>query len=85
MSPTSVESCFSDILAAFLLAVAKEDAHWYSVKSLSQGVPSLAALLGVSNDNLDMIVSLSGFGRIPKGGGLVFLADMMLSAVSIIG
>jgi hypothetical protein len=45
------------------------------VKSLSDGVPSLAELLGVSNDNLDQLLSLSGFGWIRKGGGLVFLAD----------
>jgi hypothetical protein len=82
--------CFTDIqchtlvwnlpllggFAAFLLsAAAKADAHWYSVKSLSEGVPSLAELLGVLNGNLDQILFLSGFGWIQKSSGLVFLAD----------
>jgi hypothetical protein len=74
MSHAGLESSLSGFFAAFLSAAAKADAHWYSVKSLSEGVPSLAALLGVSNDNLDLILSLSGFGRIKKGGALVFLA-----------
>ena len=75
MSHPGLESSLPGFFAAFLSAAAKADAHWYSVKLLSEGVPSLAALLGVSNNNLDMILSLSGFGRILKGGGLVFLAD----------
>ena len=61
--------------AAFLFSAAKAKAHWYRVKSLSEGVPSLAELLGVSKGNLDQILSFSGFGWIRKGGGLVFLAD----------
>ena len=75
MSHPGLESSLSGFFAAFLSAAGKADAHWYSVKSLSEGVPSLAGLLGISNDNLDKILSLSGFGRIPKGGGLLFLAD----------
>jgi hypothetical protein len=66
-------TCFC--FAAFLSAAAKADAHWYSVKLLSEGVPSLAELLGVLNGNLDQLLSLSGFGWIRKGDGLVFLAD----------
>jgi hypothetical protein len=65
-------TCF---FAAFLSAAAKADAHWYSVKPLSGGVSSLAELLGVSNGNLDQLLSLSGFRWIRQGGGLVFLAD----------
>jgi hypothetical protein len=65
-------TCF---FAAFLSAAAKTDAQWYSVKSLSEGAPSLAELLGVSNSNLDQLLSLSCFGWIRKGGGLVVLAD----------
>jgi hypothetical protein len=37
------------------------------LKSLSEGVPSLAKLLGVSNDNLNQqLLSLSGFGWISE-------------------
>jgi hypothetical protein len=75
MSHAGLESWLSGFFAAFLAAAAKADAHWCSMKSLSEGVPSLAELLGVSNDNLDQLLSLSGFGWIRKGGGLVFLAD----------
>jgi hypothetical protein len=76
--------CFADIRChtlvwnlCYLGFSQPANAHWYSVKSLSEGVPSLAALLGVSNDNLNMLLSLSGFGRIPKGGGLVFLVTVI--------
>jgi hypothetical protein len=75
MSHAGLKSWLPGFFAAFLSAAAKADAHWYSMKSLSEGVPSLAELLGVSSDNLDQILSLSGFGWIQKGGGLVFLAD----------
>ena len=75
MTHAGLESSLTGFVAAFLSAAAKADAHWYSVKSLSEGVPSLAALLGVSNNNLDLILLLRGFGQIQKGGGLVCLAD----------
>jgi hypothetical protein len=75
MSQAGSESWLPVFFAAFLSAAAKADAHWDSVQSLSEGVPSLAELLGVSNGNLDQLLSLSGFGWIRKGGGLVFLAD----------
>jgi hypothetical protein len=72
MSQAGLESSLTGF---FLSAAAKTDAHWYSVKSLSEGVPSLASLLGMSNDNLDLILSLSGFSQIQKGVGLVFLSE----------
>ena len=75
MSRAGLESAFTGFFAAFLSAAAKVDAHWYSVKSLVDGVPSLAGLLGVSNENLEMILSLSGFSWIKKGSRLVFQAD----------
>jgi hypothetical protein len=75
MSHAGLESSLTGFFAAFLSAAAKADAHWYSVKSLSEGVPSLAALLGISNDNLNLILSLCGFGRIQKDGGLLFQAE----------
>jgi hypothetical protein len=75
MSHADLESSLPGFFAAFLSAAAKADAHWYSVKSLSDGVSSLAELFGASNDNLDQLLSLSGFGWTQKGGVLVFLAD----------
>ena len=75
MSHAGLESWLPGFFAAFLSAAAKVDAHWYSVKSLSEGVSNLVELLGVANGNLHQLLSLSGFGWIRKGGGLVFLAD----------
>ena len=49
MSHAGKESLFAGGGAAFLSAAATANAHWYSVKSLSDGVPSLAELLDVSN------------------------------------
>jgi hypothetical protein len=62
MSHAGLESWVPGFFAAFLSADAKAGAHWYTVKSLSEGVSSLAELLGVSNGNLDQLLSLSGFG-----------------------
>jgi hypothetical protein len=76
MSHAGLESWLAGFFVAFLSAAAKANAHWYSVKSLSEGFPSLVELLlGVSDGNIDQLLSLSGFGWIWKGGGLVFLAD----------
>ena len=75
MSHAGLESWLPGFFTAFLSAAAKADAPWYSMKLLSKGVPSLAELLRVSNDNLNQLLSLSGFRWIQKGGGLVFLAD----------
>jgi hypothetical protein len=75
MSHAGLESWLPGFFAAFLSAAAKADAHWYSVKALSEGVPSLADLLSVSNGKLDQLLSLSGFRWIRKGGDSVFLGD----------
>ena len=45
------------------------------MKYLLEGDPSLAGLLGMSNGNLDQILSLSALGRMQKGGGFVLLLD----------
>jgi hypothetical protein len=74
MSHAGLKSWLAGFFGAFLSAAAKADAHWYSVKLLSEGVPSLAELISVSNGNLNQILSFSGFDWIRKGGGLVFLA-----------
>jgi hypothetical protein len=47
--PTSVWNLGYLVFAAFLSAAAKANAHWYSVKSLSEGVLSLTELLRMSD------------------------------------
>jgi hypothetical protein len=83
MSVASLESSFAGLFAAFLSAAATADAHWYSLKLLIEGVPSLAGLLGMSNGNLDKILSLSAFGRITKGGGLAFYPDKFKNFLAV--
>jgi hypothetical protein len=70
-----VESSIAGFSAAFLPATSKAHAHWYSVKSVIEGVPRLAETLGVSNDSLYKIMSSSAFGWILKGGGFILFAD----------
>jgi hypothetical protein len=57
MSHAGLESWLPGFFAVFLSAAAKANAHWYSVKSLFEGVPSLAELLGVLHGNLDQLLS----------------------------
>jgi hypothetical protein len=77
MSASGLESSFAGGLAAFLSAAAKADAHWYSVKSLSEDISSLPGLLGISNANFNEILSLNDFGLLRKGGQFMFLADKL--------
>jgi hypothetical protein len=63
MSVAVLESSHSAILAAFLLAASKANAHWYSVKCLSEGIPSLPDLFGISDNKLNEFLVLSGFAN----------------------
>ena len=85
MSSTDLESQFAGVFAAFLLAVGKADAHWCSVKCLSDGVPSLPDLLGISNTKLSKILASSDFGRLNKGGGFLFRADTFKNFLTVAG
>jgi hypothetical protein len=75
MSSSALESSFAGVFAAFLSAAAKADAHWYSVKCLSEGVQSLPDLLGIADSKLNELLSSSDFGRLQKDGGFVFFPD----------
>jgi hypothetical protein len=75
MSVGGLESTYSGNFAAFLLAASKADAHWYSVKCLSEGIPSLPDLFGISEKKLNEFLVLSGFGKLVNGGCFRFWPD----------
>ena len=84
MSASGLESLLAGV-SAFLSAAATANAHWYSVKCLSDGVPSLSDFLGISNVKLNKILALSDFGRLHKGGEFVFFADKFKSFLAVSG
>jgi hypothetical protein len=76
MSVAGLESTYSADLAAFLSAASKADAHWYSVKCLSEGIPGLPDLFGISEKKLnEFLVVLSGFERLGRGDCFRFWQD----------
>ena len=75
MSASGLESSLPGVFAASLLAAATAEAHWYSVKNLSDGIPSLQDLLDISNVKLNEIMALRDFGSLHKGGRFVFNPD----------
>jgi hypothetical protein len=85
MSVAGLESTYSANLAAFLLAASKADAHWYSVKCLSEGIPSLPDLFGISDKKLNEILVLSGFGKLVNGGCFRFWPDKFNSFLAVSG
>jgi hypothetical protein len=85
MSAAGLESTYSAIFAAFLSTASNADAHWYSVKCLSEDVPCLADLLGISNTKLNEILMLSGFGLLLKGGGFRFWPDKFKNFLTMAG
>jgi hypothetical protein len=85
MSAAGLESTYSAFLAAFLSAASNADAHWYSVKCLSEDIPSLPDLLGVSSTKMNEIFVLSGFGSLLKGGGFRFLPEKFKNFLAMSG
>jgi hypothetical protein len=75
MSVAGLESTFLADFAAFLSGASKADAHWYSVKSLSEGIPSLSDLFGLSEKKLNEFLVLSGFGKLVSGDCFRFWPD----------
>jgi hypothetical protein len=55
-------SRYRRIFADFFVGAAAAEAHWYSIKTLHNDIPTLASLLGVSQENLNILLVLSGFG-----------------------
>jgi hypothetical protein len=51
---------YQEIFAEFVEGAKPSEAQWYSVKPLHKGIPSLADLLEVSSDNLQIILMKAG-------------------------
>jgi hypothetical protein len=85
MSAAGLDSSYWAIFESFLSAATTADAHWYSVKCLSEDIPSLPDLLGISNTKLNDILALSSFGKHVKGGGFRFLPDKFNNFLAMSG
>jgi hypothetical protein len=84
MSAAGLESCFVGFFAAFMSAASNANAHWYSVKCLSDGIPSLPDLQQPSMSLMVKFLHLCGIGMIQKKGRFVFSADKFKNFLSYI-
>jgi hypothetical protein len=75
MPVAGLESTYSANFAAFLSAASKADAHWYSVKRLSEGISSLPYLFGTSEQWLNEVLVMMGFGKLVNGDSFRFWPD----------
>jgi hypothetical protein len=74
MSVAGLESTYLADFAAFLLGASKAD-DWYSVNCLSEGIPNLPGLFGISEKKLNEFLVLSGFGKLVRGDCFRFWPD----------
>ena len=68
----SAESGYQEIFTAFFVGASEADAHYYLVKALNDDIPSLARLLGMSQDNTNKLLLASGFGSLRNSGQFIF-------------
>jgi hypothetical protein len=57
---------YQEIFAEFLEGTKPSKAQWYSVKPLHKGIPSLADLLEVLSENLQIILMKAGIGNLGR-------------------
>ncbi len=57
---------YQEIFAEFIQGAKPSEAQWYSIKPLHQGIPSLADLLEVSSENLQILLMKAGTGNLGK-------------------
>jgi hypothetical protein len=62
----STKAGYQEIFAEFVEGVKQSEAQWYSVKPLHNGIPSLADLLEVSSENLQILLMKAGIGNLGK-------------------
>ena len=65
-------SRYQVIFADFFVGAAAAKAHWYSLKTLHDDIPTSASLLGMSQANLNTLLVASNFGRLTKDGKFMF-------------
>jgi hypothetical protein len=53
-----------EFFAEFVEGTTPSEAQWYSVKALHKGIPSLADLLQVSSENLQILLMKAGIGNL---------------------
>jgi hypothetical protein len=75
-------SSYRRIFADFFVGAAAAEAHWYSIKTLHDGIPPLASLLGMSQENLNILLVLSGFGSLRTNGILIFQKGKFASFIN---
>jgi hypothetical protein len=61
---------YQEIFAEFVEGAKEAPAQWYSIKPLYNGIPSLADLLEVSAENMQMVLKNAGLGKLAKHGTL---------------
>jgi hypothetical protein len=75
-------SRYRRIFADFFVGAAAAEAHWYSIKTLHNDIPTLASLLGMSQENLNILLVLSGFGILRTNGVFRFQKGKFASFIN---
>jgi hypothetical protein len=75
-------SRYRRIFSDFFVGAAAAEAHWYSIKTLHADIPTLASLLGVSQENLNILLVLSGFGILRTNGVFIFQKGKFASFIN---
>ena len=60
----SMKTSYQEIFAEFVEGAKPSEAQWYLVKPLHKGIPSLADLLEVSSENLQILLMKAGIGNL---------------------
>ena len=68
----TVNTRYQEIFGTFFLGASGAQAHAYSIKSLEPQIPSLASLIGLSQDNFQTLLLRSGFACVQKTGQFIF-------------
>ena len=55
-----VENAARIIFSRFVAGASESNSQWYSVKPISNGIPSMSELFGVNNTNLERLLILAG-------------------------
>jgi hypothetical protein len=71
-SRKGAESRYQAIFANFFVGAAAAEAHWYSMKTIHESIPTLASVFGISQENLILLLVAGGLGILRKDGKFVF-------------
>jgi hypothetical protein len=65
------ESQYQKSFSAFFTSVSHTKSHWYSLKVLNDVIPSLSNLMGISQENLKKLFTLSSFSKSNKSRNFI--------------